>query len=52
MHGRDPVEGRASVGVRWRFTERSVVSANVRVPLNRDGLRADVIPTVGVEVLF
>jgi hypothetical protein len=42
----------ASVGLRWRFAEAGVVSANALVPVNRDGLRADVIPTVQVEYAF
>ena len=42
----------ASVGVRWRFAEAGVVSANAIVPLNRDGLRADAIPTVRLEYTF
>jgi|GEM_PF-5179143 len=34
-------------------TQRSIVgSATVFVPLNDDGLRADVIPAVGLEVGF
>ena len=42
----------ASVGLRWRFAETGFVSANAIVPLNDDGLRADVIPTVEVEYAF
>jgi hypothetical protein len=42
----------ASVGVRWRFAETAVLSANALVPLNHQGLRADVIPTVEVEWTF
>jgi hypothetical protein len=42
----------ASVGVRWRFAETGFASANARVPLNQQGLRADVIPTVEVEYAF
>lgn len=42
----------ASTGVRWRFARRAVLSANAIVPLNRDGLRADVIPTVQMEYAF
>ena len=42
----------ASVGLRWRFVESAVVSANAIVPLNRDGLRADAIPTVQLEYAF
>ena len=39
----------ASVGLRWSFTETGLLSLNALVPLNRAGLRADVIPTVDVE---
>ena len=42
----------AAVGFRWRFTDTGVLSANALVPLNRDGLRADVIPTVALEYAF
>ena len=41
-----------SFGLRCLFAESGVVSANVIVPLNRDGLRADYIPTLGVEYAF
>lgn len=42
----------ASVGLRWRFAETGFVSANALVPLNQQGLRADVIPTIEVEYAF
>jgi hypothetical protein len=42
----------ASVGIRWRFADNAVVSANALVPLNRQGLRADVIPTFEVDYTF
>jgi len=42
----------ASVGVRWRFADSGVVALNTLVPLNDDGLRPDVIPTVEVEYAF
>jgi hypothetical protein len=42
----------ASVGLRYRFAESWVLVTNAVVPLNRDGLRADVIPAVGVEYAF
>lgn len=42
----------ASVGIRWRFAKAGVLSANALVPLNRAGLRADVIPTVEIEYSF
>ncbi len=34
------------------FAESGVVSANALVLLNRDGPRADIIPTVGAEYAF
>jgi hypothetical protein len=39
----------ASVGLRWSFLETAFLSANALVPLNSDGLRPDVVPTVSVE---
>ena len=39
----------AWVGLRWSFVESALLSANVLVPLNRQGLRADVVPTVAFE---
>jgi len=42
----------ASIGLRLLFAESGVISANAVLPLNRDGLRADVIPTVEVEYAF
>ena len=42
----------ASIGLRWRFADTGFVSANALVPLNQQGLRADVIPTVEVEYAF
>ena len=42
----------ASVGFRYRFAEGAIVSANALVPLNQQGLRADVIPTVEMEYVF
>ena len=41
-----------SFGLRCLFAETGVVSANVIVPLNRDGLRADYIPTIEAEYAF
>ncbi len=41
-----------SVGLRWRFAENGVVTTNALVPLNRDGLRPDVVPTLSVEYGF
>ena len=42
----------ASIGFRWRFTDSGVVALNALVPLNDDGLRPDVIPTLEVEYAF
>src|SRR5262245_47724992 len=42
----------ASVGLRWRFAGSGFVSANALVPLNEQGLRADVIPTIEIEYAF
>ncbi len=42
----------ASVGLRWRFADSGFVSANALVPLNEQGLRADVIPTIEIEYAF
>lgn len=42
----------ASVGMRWRFAETGVLSVNALLPVNRAGLRADVIPTVQTEYTF
>jgi hypothetical protein len=41
-----------SLGLRWRFTETGTMSASGLLPLNRDGLRADAIPSVQVEWAF
>jgi len=41
-----------SFGLRLLFAESGVVSANAIVPLNSDGFRADIIPTIGVEYAF
>lgn len=41
-----------SFGLRCLFAESGVISANVIVPLNRDGLRADYIPTIQAEYAF
>jgi hypothetical protein len=42
----------ASLGLRWRFAGSGFVSANALVPLNQQGLRAGVIPTVEIEYAF
>ncbi|MBZ0169787.1 hypothetical protein MELA_01794 [Candidatus Methylomirabilis lanthanidiphila] len=42
-----------SLGVKWNPVSSWIVRANVQIPLDKNsGLRADVIPTVGVEFLF
>jgi hypothetical protein len=41
-----------SFGLRCLFAESGVISANVIVPLNRDGLRADYITTFEAEYAF
>jgi len=38
--------------VNKRFSEAGVLSTNALLPLNRDGLRTDVIPTVEIEDAF
>jgi outer membrane putative beta-barrel porin/alpha-amylase len=42
----------ASVGLRWRFAESGILSLNGLFPLNQDGLRADVTPTVELGYVF
>jgi len=42
----------ASIGLRWRVAEGGVLAANVLLPLNADGLRAEAIPTVEAEFAF
>jgi hypothetical protein len=42
----------ASVGVRWRFADSGFVSLNGIVPLNKQGFRADAIPTLEVAYAF
>ena len=41
-----------AVGIRWRFAKTAVLSVNALVPLNRDGLRPDVIPIMEIEYSF
>jgi len=41
-----------SIGLRSLFAETGIISANVILPLNRDGLRADYIVTLGAEYAF
>jgi len=42
----------ASVGCRWRFASSGFVGLNAIVPLNDQGFRPDVIPTIEVEYSF
>jgi len=42
----------ASVGLRWRFLDTALLSANALVPVNRSGLRANVVPTVNLKWRF
>lgn len=42
----------ASIGARWHVEDHGTLSANVVVPLNRDGLRADTVPTLDLEYAF
>lgn len=41
-----------AVGLKWRPFERFIVAANAQIPINDEGLRADVIPTVLLEYNF
>ncbi|MGH7409706.1 MAG: transporter [Candidatus Methylomirabilis sp.] len=42
-----------SLGVKWNPANSLILRANVQIPLDKNsGLRADFIPTVGVEYLF
>ena len=41
-----------AVGGKVAIAERAIVFATITLPLNDDGLRADVVPTVGFEVSF
>ncbi len=40
------------IGLRYLLAEQFVITANVLLPLNDDGLRADAIPTVQLEYSF
>jgi hypothetical protein len=42
----------ASVGVKWNVFQRLLLFANLQFPLNHQGLRSDLIPTLGVEYSF
>ena len=41
-----------SFGLRWLFADSGVVSANVILPMNDDGLRPEIIPSFGIEYAF
>jgi hypothetical protein len=42
-----------SLGVKWNPAKALILRANIQVPLDKNsGLRADFIPTVGVEYIF
>lgn len=41
-----------ALGLRFLFLESGVLSINALVPLNDDGLRSDVVPTVEVQYAF
>ena len=41
-----------AVGGRFAIGDRAMIIANFLIPLNQDGLRADFIPTIGVEINF
>jgi hypothetical protein len=41
-----------SVGVRWNFWKTLVLSGNVILPVNSDGVRSDVITTLGIGATF
>jgi len=42
----------ASMGVKWNPWQQLLVSANAQVPVNRTGLRSDLILTFGAEYSF
>lgn len=42
----------AAVGVKWHPGRNFILSGNVIVPLNDDGLRSDLITSVGLELLL
>jgi hypothetical protein len=48
--GQDRID--TSIGLRWNFWKTLVLSGNVILPLNNDGLRSDVITTLGLGVTF
>jgi hypothetical protein len=42
-----------SLGVKWNPTKSLILRTNVQIPLDKNsGLRADFIPTVGIEYIF
>jgi len=48
--GQDVVNGAA--GVKWNAWKQLILLGNIQVPLNRQGLRADIVTTVGLEYTF
>jgi hypothetical protein len=42
----------SSMGVKWNPWKQLLVSANAQVPINRSGLRSDLILTFGAEYSF
>lgn len=42
----------ASIGFKWNVVERILLFANLQTPLNSEGLRSDLIPTLGAEYSF
>ena len=47
-----PLRERVAAGLRCRLGESATIAANATLPLNNDGLHADIIPTVDVEYAF
>ena len=42
-----------SLGVKWNPIKSLILRGNVQIPLDKNsGLRADFIPTVGIEYIF
>ncbi len=41
-----------SIGLRWNFWKTFVLSGNFILPLNNDGLRSDLVTTLGIEATF
>jgi hypothetical protein len=41
-----------SIGLRWNFWKTFILSGNFILPLNDDGLRSDLVTTLGIEATF